>query len=430
MDIHRTFGEVVIWENGMTRHEGRVEMTRTALEGFGRQLLKTDEVVIEATGNCMAVSRVLSPHVKRVVIANPLQVKAIAHAHVKTGKVDAGTLASLHAAGYLPEIWTPDAATERMRRLVARRYQVVRHRTRIKNEVHAILHAHLIPKCPHADLFNRRGRDWLSRQPIPEDERAAITRHVRELDRLGEDLAMLDRDIARDALEDEPIRRLLTITGVNLAVAAGLMAAIGDVERFSSPQKLVSYFGLNPRVRQSGLGAAHHGRISKAGRSHARAMLVEAAWAAAKAPGPLRAFFIRIRAKRGHQIAAVAVARKLAGLCWHMLTKGEDYRWARPSLVAHKHRSMELAAGQPQKKGNKRGATYAYNVKELRHQEMQIAERAQESYEHFVAAWRSHPPSKGKCAAASNRQGLHGLPGSASSRHATLRHEVDRTERE
>lgn len=110
IDIHPTFGEVVIWENSLTRHEGRVEMTRTALEGFGRQLKKTDEVVIEATGNCMAVSRVLSPHVKRVVIANPLQVKAIAHAHVKTDKVDAGTLASLHAAGYLPEIWTPDAA--------------------------------------------------------------------------------------------------------------------------------------------------------------------------------------------------------------------------------------------------------------------------------------------------------------------------------
>lgn len=159
-------------------------------------------------------------------------------------------------------------------------------------------------------------------------------------------------------------------------------------------------------------------------------MLVEAAWAAAKAPGPLRAFFIRIRAKRGHQIAAVAVARKLATLCWHMLTKGEDYRWARPSLVAHKRRSMELAAGQPQKKGNKRGASYAYHVKEMRHQEMQIAEKAQESYEHFVAAWRARPPSGNKCAAASPRQGLHGLPGGASSRHATLRHEVDRTHKE
>ena len=391
IDIHRTFGEVVIWENGLTRHEGRVDMTRTGLEGFGRQLSKTDEVVIEATGNCMAVSRVLTPYVKRVVIANPLQVKAIAHAQVKTDKVDAGTLANLHAAGYLPEIWTPDAATERMRRLVARRYQVVRHRTRIKNEVHAILHAHLIPKCPHADLFNNRGRDWLERQPLPDDEREAIARHIRELDRLAEDLARLDRHIAEDALEDEPIRRLLTITGVNLTVAAGLMAAIGSIDRFSSPQKLVSYFGLNPRVRQSGLGPAHHGRISKAGRSHARAMLVEAAWAAAKAPGPLRAFFIRIRARRGHQIAAVAVARKLAALCWHMLTKGEDYRWARPSLVAHKLRTMELAAGKPQKKGNKRGAAYAYNVKELRRQEAQIAEQAEKSYEHFVAAWRPHP---------------------------------------
>jgi transposase len=428
IDIHRTFGEVVIWENGLTRHAGRVELTRTALEGFGRQLLETDEVVIEATGNCMAVARVLSPHVKRVVIANPLQVKAIAHAHVKTDKVDAGTLASLHAAGYLPEIWTPDAATERMRRLVARRYQVVRHRTRIKNEVHAILHAHLVPKCPHADLFNTRGRDWLTRQPVPDDERAAIARHIRELDRLAEDLAALDRDIAEDALDDEPIRQLLTITGVNLTVAAGLMAAIGSIDRFASPQKLVSYFGLNPRVRQSGLGAAHHGRISKAGRSHARAMLVEAAWAAAKAPGPLRAFFIRIRARRGHQIAAVAVARKLATLCWHMLTKGEDYRWARPSLVAHKRRAMELAAGRPQKKGNKRGASYAYNVKELRQQEARIAEHAEKSYEHFVAAWRSRPPGKAaECAAASHRQGLHGLPGDASSRRATLRHEVDRT---
>jgi len=321
-------------------------------------------------------------------------VKAIAHAHVKTDKVDAGTLASLHAAGYLPEIWTPDVATERMRRLVARRYQVVRHRTRIKNEVHSILHAHLIPKCPHADLFNGRGRAWLMRQPVPGDERVAIERHVRELDRLAEDLAILDREIAESTLVDPAIRRLLTITGVNLTVAAGLMAAIGEISRFKSPQKLVSYFGLNPRVRQSGLGAAHHGRISKVGRSHARAMLVEAAWAAAKAPGPLHAFFVRVRARRGHQVAAVAVARKLAVLVWHMLTKEKDYLWARPSLVAHKMRGMELQAGKPQRKGNSRGPTYAYHVKELRNQEMNIAKKAQASYEHFVETWRPRPPKE------------------------------------
>jgi len=100
-------------------------------------LIKTDEVVLEATGNAMAVVRVLRPYVARVIIANPLQVKAIAHAHVKTDKINAGVLASLHAAGFLPEVWLPDAETERLRRLVARRNQVVRHRTRIKNETHA-----------------------------------------------------------------------------------------------------------------------------------------------------------------------------------------------------------------------------------------------------------------------------------------------------
>ena len=392
IDIHRTFGEVVIWDKGVLRHAGRVDMTRTALEGFGKSLQATDEVVIEATGNSMAVFRVLSPFVSRVIIANPLQVKAIAHSHVKTEKIDAGTLASLHAAGYLPEVWMPDAATERKRRLAARRDQVVRHRTRIKNEVHSILFAHLVPKCPHADLFSKRGRDWLARQSLPDDERMAIDRHVRELDRLGEDLAVLDREIAESAIDDPAVKRLMTITGVNLTVAAGIVAAIGDISRFKSPQKLVSYFGLNPRVRQSGLGVAHHGRISKVGRSHARAMLVEGAWASAKAPGPLHAFFVRIRAKRGHQVAAVAVARKLTVLCWHLLTKGQDYRWARPALVANKKRAMELQAGRPQQKGNRRGTAYAYNIKALRDQEMQLAKQAERSYEHFVSQWKSRPP--------------------------------------
>ncbi|MCK8780584.1 transposase [Rhizobium sp. NTR19] len=162
----------------------------------------TDEVVIEAAGNCMAVSRVLSPSVRRVAIANPLQVQAIAQAHVKTDKIDAGTLANLYAAGYLPDIWSLDAATERMSRLVPRRHQVVHHRTRIKNKIHSILNAHLIPKCPHADLFNGRGREWLKRQPLPDDEQFAIDRHVRELDKLGEDLAVLDRQIAEGTMDD------------------------------------------------------------------------------------------------------------------------------------------------------------------------------------------------------------------------------------
>jgi transposase len=261
---------------------------------------------------------VLSPYVARVIVANPLQVKAIAHARIKTDKIDAGVLASLRAADFLPEVWLPDADTERLRRLVARRDQVVRHRTRIKNEVHAILHAHLIPPCPHADLFGRLGRAWLSKQPLPDDETAATDRHLRELDRLGEDLDVLDREIATAVIDDPAVKRLLTISGVNVTIAAGLVAAIGDIHRFSSPEKLVSYFGLNPRVRQSGLGLAQYGRISKQGRAHARAMLVEAAWAAATAPGPLRASSCasgRVAAIRSPRSPSRASSRCCVGIC-------------------------------------------------------------------------------------------------------------------
>lgn len=85
-------------------------------------------------------------------------------------------------------------------------------------------------------------------------------------------------------------------------------------------------------------------------------------------------------------------------LCWHLLTKEEDYLWARPALVAKKARDMELRAGLLQKKGNRRGAAYAYNVKELPAQEAEVARQAERAYEQFVTRWKtrpSKPPANG-----------------------------------
>lgn len=77
-----------------------------------------------------------------------------------------------------------------------------------------------------------------------------------------------------------------------------------------------------------------------------------------------------------------------------MLAKEADYLWVRPALVAQKARALELQAGRPAKKGNKRGAAYAHNVKELRDQEKAVAEQAERAYEHLVAAWRPKPARK------------------------------------
>lgn len=395
LDVHRTFAEVVFLEEGRCRSAGRVELTAERLEAFGQRLLPTDEVVLEATGNTAAIVRSLKPYVTQVVIANPLQVRAIAHARVKTDKIDAAILAQLHASGFLPTVWMPDPDTEALRRQVARRTQLVRQRTRLKNEIHSVLHAHLIPRCPFADLFGRKGRVWLTEQPLPLDERCSVEQRLREIDRHGEDLAVIDRALAQATLHDPRVHRLLTISGVNVTVAISLIAAIGEIGRFPSAQKLVSYFGLNPSVRQSGLAPARHGHITKIGRAHARGMLVEAAWAAAHTPGPLRAFFLRIRARRGMQIAAVAAARKLAIIAWHVLSKNEDYDWVRPALTQKKLRALELQSGLASAQGSRRGRAYEYNLPAIRAQECRGAEQAERAYERFVARWkpRGKPPA-------------------------------------
>jgi transposase len=327
LDIHRVFAEAVALEDGEYRRLGRVSMTRDHLLAFAATLRSTDHVVVEATGNATAVLEILAPNVSRVVIANPFQVHLIARAKTKTDKIDARVLARLYAAGFLPEVWVPDEKTLARRRQVTRRNQLVKSRVRLKSIVQSILHAHLAPRCPHADLFGGKGRVWLLAQVLPEDEQAAIKRHLEEYDRQTEAQRQVERDIAAVALEDADVRRLMTIPGIDMVVAVGVMAAIGRIDRFATADHLVAYIGLNPSVRQSGDGPAYHGRITKRGRSDARHLLVEAAWQTVRSPGPMRAFYERVRARRGNHVAAVAVARKLAVLIWHMLRKGEDYAW-------------------------------------------------------------------------------------------------------
>jgi transposase len=147
LDIHRSFAEAAMIDKGCVQQLGRIDLVRERVIAFAKRLGKNTEVVVEATGNTMAVVKLMTPHVKRMVIANPLQVRAIAHAKVKTDKIDAAVLAKLHAAGFLPEVWQPDEATERLRRRVARRATIVQSRTRVKNRIQSVLHANLILPC-------------------------------------------------------------------------------------------------------------------------------------------------------------------------------------------------------------------------------------------------------------------------------------------
>jgi transposase len=386
LDVHRDFCEVAIAEAGEVRLAGRVRTEPEALELFARSLAASDRVALEATGNGLAIARIIEPHVDRVLLANPKAVKGATQT-AKTDKIDARTLAQLLAGGFLPEVWIVDEPTRMLRRRVARRAQLVRQRTREKNQVHAILIRNLKARPPVSDLFGVQGRRWLAEQALPEDERETVAACLRNVDFLGGELRLVDKSLAEHALASPEMRRLMTLPGVSFVTAAALMAAIGDVSRFPTARHLVAYIGLNPRVRQSGSEPARHGRISKQGPGEARHLLVEAAWHAARTTGPLRAFAERIKRKRGANIATVAVARKLVVIAWYMLSRGEDYAFTRPSLVREKLRKLELAVGAERRKG-KRNPVRVFATPEQHRLEKQLAAQAETAYQRLVRDWQ------------------------------------------
>jgi transposase len=172
-------------------------------------------------------------------------------------------LAELLAADFLPSVWVADEGTQVLRREVARCAQLVRQRTRLKNQVQAILHRNLIERCPFSDLFGVKGRHWLQDQHLPLDEQQAVGALMRQLDFHGQELRIIDASLGRIALERSEVTRLMTIPGVDATVSLSLVAAVGDFRRFQTPEQLVSYLGLNPRVKQSRGKAANHGRITR-----------------------------------------------------------------------------------------------------------------------------------------------------------------------
>jgi transposase len=237
------------------------------------------------------------------------------------------------------------------------------------------------------------GRAWLDELVLPEDELETIAACLRHVDFLDAEVRQLDRLIACEALDNPEVVRLMTVPGVSVVTACTFIAAIGEINRFPSARRLVGYLGLDPRVRQSGTAPARHGHISKQGSAAVRHVLVEAALIAGRAPGPLRAFYQRIRARRGAQVAAVATARKLASLFWALLTRGEDYAFGQPSLARQKIRRLELTAGAPSRKGKVRPSHGARNPA-IRQAERNIALQAEHAYQRITADWIAAGPAR------------------------------------
>lgn len=355
LDIHKRVVEAAILDDkGKVRHRERFECSRVDLERFAKRHLKQARVAIEATTNTWAVVGVLEPLVKEVVVSNPLRTRAIAEAKIKTDKVDALVLAQLLRTDFLPTVWRPDTSTQERRRITTHRAGLVHDRTRIKNRIHAILHQRMI-ECPH-DIFSTKGLAWLEQLQIDDLQgHEALQCERRLLAGIETELETLNTRLAENGYDEPKVRLLMTLPGVDVAVAQTLLGALGDTSRFKSPDHAASYLGLVPSTKQSG-DHCYNGPITKQGRGHVRWLLVQSAQHVAAHHGPLGVFFRRLAQKKTRNVAVVATARKLVTIAWHMLRNNEPYRYAAPAPTQNKlARHRVKATGERKTTGPKPG---------------------------------------------------------------------------
>jgi transposase len=263
-----------------------------------------------------------------VRVADARRARALAPLACKTDRIDAWVLAELARRDLVPEVWLPDPTVRAERERARFRLHLVRHRSSLKNRIHATLIAFGHP-CPVSDLFGVGGRQLLDRLALPEAWRETLETSLYFVDELDEQIHECERELKRLGAEHPYVPLLTTIPGIAWTLGYTIAAEIGDISRFPSPVKLIGYTGLCPRVYQSG-ESDRRGPLRKNGPRYLRWALIEAAQHAARSPAyPYRPLYEQTRARigrnRGGKVAKIVIARKLAEAIWHMLNRNQPF---------------------------------------------------------------------------------------------------------
>jgi transposase len=269
--------------------------------------------VVEASASYRWLYDLLAPS-GEVVLAHPLRLRAIATARAKTDKLDAALLARLLRADLIPASYVPPARYQTLRDLTRSRARLSHHATLAKNQVHALL-ARANVYSPFKTPFGIRGRRWLAGLDLGSGGNLARDELLRRLEHYGREVAVLDGHLERVASAFPEAAALDELHGVGRYSALLIVAEIGEPTRFKNPRQVGAYAGLTARVHQSGK-TEHRGGISKQGSRWLRWILVQAAMKLVRRDERLANFYTRIRKRAGRNVARVAVARKLAGICW------------------------------------------------------------------------------------------------------------------
>jgi len=316
-------------EAGGSVEVGAAPPDADGLRGLAQRVARFGEPVvaaIESMNGARFVHDQLERHGWQVEVADALKVKGLAPLACKTDRIDAWVLAELCRRDLVPALWLPDAEVRAARERARFRLHLVRHRSALKQRVHAVLLAHGQP-CPVSDLFGLSGRRLLERLALPQPWAGTVGASVRMIDELDCEIDALEAELRTLGADHHYVPLLLTVPGIGWVLAYTIAAEIGDIGRFSSPTKLAGYTGLCPRVYQSG-ESDRRGPLAKQGPKYLRWALVEAAVHASTHPAyreRYRRTKTRLGKQRGARVAQIELARKLAEAIWHMLTRNQPF---------------------------------------------------------------------------------------------------------
>jgi len=236
-------------------------------------------------------------------------------------------LAELSFRDLVPAIWLPTPELRREREQSRYRLYLVKHRTSLKNRIHATLIAFGYPRGM-SDLFGAHGRRLLERLDVPEPWLSTMRASLELIDDLDRRIAQIEQELQRSGADHAYVPLLLTAPGIGWVTGFTIAAEIGDIDRFASPVKLTGYTGLCPRVSQSG-EVDRRGPLAKHGPRYLRWGLMEAAIAASSHPlfkERYQRTKRRLGRQRGAKVAQIELARKLTEAIWYMLTRNQPFK--------------------------------------------------------------------------------------------------------
>ena len=330
VDVH------VLDDSGKTVEVTAVLPDRDGLRSLARRLEPHGQAV-RAAIESMTGSRFVHDELEmcgwEVDVADAQRVKGLAPLACKTDKIAARVLAELCRRDLVPAIWLPTPGVRGERERARWRIHLVRHRSALKYRIHSTLMT-FGHQCPVTDLFGAAGRALLDRLELPEPWKEVVATSLELIDDLDRRIDDCERELRERGASHPYVPLLMTAPGIGWILASTIASEIGDIARFSSPQKLCGYTGLCPRVYQSG-NKDRRGALAKNGPSHLRWALIEASTHAARHPA-FRAHYEatakRLGKQRGARVARVEVARKLTEAIWYMLTRNQAFSPAGPPL--------------------------------------------------------------------------------------------------